>query len=164
MLNAVFFAYKVILSNTRLSFSFETLKMNVVVVYCSRNRNQRTTCKKSFSCTMATVGINGFGRIGRLVLRASLTDNKGISEMFYLRKLWLFVFGIHNQENNTAQFYCYHEGQANRNPIEVYTFLNDYISELDSVKELHVFSDPCGGQNRNNTVFSRLFYDALSTA
>ncbi|XP_069696703.1 glyceraldehyde-3-phosphate dehydrogenase 2-like isoform X2 [Periplaneta americana] len=28
---------------------------------------------------MATVGINGFGRIGRLVLRASLTDNKGIS-------------------------------------------------------------------------------------
>ncbi|KAJ4445973.1 hypothetical protein ANN_12659 [Periplaneta americana] len=84
-------------------------------------------------------------------------------EMFYLRKLWLFVFGIHNQENNTAQFYCYHEGQANRGPIEVCTFLNDYISELDSVKELHVFSDLCGGQNRNNTVFSRLFYDALST-
>ncbi|KAJ4429181.1 hypothetical protein ANN_26184 [Periplaneta americana] len=73
-------------------------------------------------------------------------------EMFYLRKLWLFVFGIHNQENNTAQFYCYHEGQANRGPIEVCTFVNDYISELDSVKELHVFSDPCGGQNRNNTV------------
>ncbi|PSN54926.1 Glyceraldehyde-3-phosphate dehydrogenase [Blattella germanica] len=27
---------------------------------------------------MATVGINGFGRIGRLVLRASLVDNKGV--------------------------------------------------------------------------------------
>ncbi|KAJ4452126.1 hypothetical protein ANN_03643 [Periplaneta americana] len=33
-----FSAYKVILSDTRQSFSFETLKMNVVV-YCSRNRN-----------------------------------------------------------------------------------------------------------------------------
>ncbi|KAJ4438377.1 hypothetical protein ANN_14322 [Periplaneta americana] len=33
-----FSAYKVILSDTRRSFSFETLKMNVVV-YCSRNRN-----------------------------------------------------------------------------------------------------------------------------
>ncbi|KAJ4444389.1 hypothetical protein ANN_06181 [Periplaneta americana] len=67
-----------------------------------------------------------------------------VQETFYLRKLWLFVFGIHNQENNTAQFYSYHEGQANRGPIEVCTFLNDYISELDSVKELRVFSDPCG--------------------
>ncbi|KAJ4428934.1 hypothetical protein ANN_25930 [Periplaneta americana] len=34
-----FSAYKVILSDTGRSFSFETLKMNVVV-YCSRNRNQ----------------------------------------------------------------------------------------------------------------------------
>ncbi|KAJ4442659.1 hypothetical protein ANN_04248 [Periplaneta americana] len=39
MLNAVFSACKVILSDTRRSFSCETLKMNVVV-YCSRNRNQ----------------------------------------------------------------------------------------------------------------------------
>ena len=34
-----FSAYKVILSDTRQSFSFDTLKMNVVV-YCSSNRNQ----------------------------------------------------------------------------------------------------------------------------
>lgn len=50
-----------------------------------------------------------------------------VQEMFYLRNLWLFVFGIHNLKNNTAQFCCYHEGQGNRGPNEVCTFLNEYI-------------------------------------
>ncbi|KAJ4427456.1 hypothetical protein ANN_25079 [Periplaneta americana] len=39
-------AYKVILSDTRRSFSFETLKMNVVV-YCSRNRNQANNMQEN---------------------------------------------------------------------------------------------------------------------
>ncbi|KAJ4451558.1 hypothetical protein ANN_03024 [Periplaneta americana] len=42
-----FSAYKVILSDTRRSFSFETLKMKVVVLHCSRNRNQANNIKKT---------------------------------------------------------------------------------------------------------------------
>ncbi|KAJ4451723.1 hypothetical protein ANN_03193 [Periplaneta americana] len=84
------------------------------------------------------------------------------TEMFYLRKLWLFVFGIHNLENNTAQYYCYHEGQATRGPNEVCTLLNDYISEIpDSVKNTCVY-DSCGGQNRNNTIVRYPMYVTMS--
>ena len=72
-----------------------------------------------------------------------------VQEMFYLRKLWLYVFGIHNLKDGTAKFYCYHEGQAKRGPDEVCSFLYDYIKNLpETVKELHIFSDSRGGHDR----------------
>ncbi|KAK4871468.1 hypothetical protein RN001_015592 [Aquatica leii] len=51
----------------------------------------------------------------------------------------------------------YHEGQA-RPPDEVCTFLYDYIlnNVPPEVKELHIFSDGCPGQNRNNAVVTFL--------
>ncbi|KAJ4447834.1 hypothetical protein ANN_09842 [Periplaneta americana] len=50
-----FSAYKVILSDTRRSFSFETLKLNVVV-YCSSNRNQANNMqeKGKFAAVIAS--------------------------------------------------------------------------------------------------------------
>ncbi|KAJ4430164.1 hypothetical protein ANN_22374 [Periplaneta americana] len=45
-----FSAYKVILSDTRRSFPFETLKMNVVV-YCSSNRNQANNMQEKLTGT-----------------------------------------------------------------------------------------------------------------
>nr|CAI5839912.1 unnamed protein product [Callosobruchus analis] len=74
--------------------------------------------------------------------------------MFYFRQLWVYAFEIHNLSDNTGHFYTYHEGQACKGPNEVCTFLKDYIENfiLESVTELHIFSDGCPGQNRNNTI------------
>lgn len=77
-----------------------------------------------------------------------------VQEVFYYRQLWVFVFCIHNLKTNKARFYSYHEGEALKGPNEICTFINDYINECvaDTVTELHIFSDGCPGQNKNNTV------------
>lgn len=77
-----------------------------------------------------------------------------VQEMFYLRKLWLNVFCINNIKNNISVFYTYHEGVASKGPNEVCSFVLDYIEKYipAEIKELHIFSDGCGGQNRNHTV------------
>ncbi|GBP78544.1 hypothetical protein EVAR_61676_1 [Eumeta japonica] len=76
-----------------------------------------------------------------------------VQEMFYLRKLWLYVFCVHDLKTNEAHFYTYHEGEAKGGPDEVCSLLWMMIQKMDpKIKELHVFSDACGGQNRNNTL------------
>ena len=80
--------------------------------------------------------------------------NIPVQEFFYYRQLWVYLFEIHNLTNSSGYFYTYHEGQAKKSPNEVCTFLHDYIQNHipTEVKELHIFSDGCPGQNRNNTV------------
>lgn len=80
--------------------------------------------------------------------------NIPVQEIFYFRQLWLYLFEIHNLKDNSGYFYSYHEGHAKKGPNEICTFLIDYISNHVSpeVKELHIFSDGCPGQNRNHTV------------
>ncbi|GBP40872.1 hypothetical protein EVAR_88933_1 [Eumeta japonica] len=76
-----------------------------------------------------------------------------VQEMFYLRKLWLYEFCVHDLKTNEAHFCTYHEGEAKRGPDEVCSLLWMMIQRMDpKIKELHVFSDACGGQNRNNTL------------
>lgn len=77
-----------------------------------------------------------------------------VQEIFYYRQLWVYSFEVHNLKDNSGHFYLYSEGQARKGPDEVCTFLKDYIeNKIDpAVTELHVFSDGCPGQNRNNTV------------
>jgi hypothetical protein len=36
-----------------------------------------------------------------------------VQEMFYLGKLWLYVFCVHDMKTDSAEFYTYHEGTAN---------------------------------------------------
>lgn len=81
-----------------------------------------------------------------------------VQEMFYLRKLWLNVFSVHNFATNEAVFYTYHEGSGKKGPNEVCTMILDYINTKvpPEVKELYVFSDACGGQNRNHTLIRLL--------
>lgn len=81
-----------------------------------------------------------------------------VQEVFYLRQLWVYVFCIHDIKKGTSEFHLYHEGMGNRGPNEVCTFINDYITNNvpKKVKELHLFSDATGGQNRNNTVIRYL--------
>lgn len=50
--------------------------------------------------------------------------------------------------------YMYHEGEANKSPDEICSFLKNYIDkEIPStVKHLILFSDGPSGQNKNQTV------------
>lgn len=83
-----------------------------------------------------------------------------VQEMFYLRKLWLYVFCCHDITANIADFYVYPEGEAKRGPDEVCSMLWMKIKSLSpDIKVLHVFSDACGGQNRNHTLVA--FFLAL---
>lgn len=77
-----------------------------------------------------------------------------VQEMFYLRKLWFYVFNVCDMKNNKAYFYTYSEGEANKGPNEVCSMVLSFIDNHvpDDVKELHVFSDACGGQNRNHAL------------
>ncbi|XP_050314378.1 uncharacterized protein LOC126748889 [Anthonomus grandis grandis] len=77
-----------------------------------------------------------------------------VQDIFYLRQLSLFPFGIHNLKNGSAQFFLYHEGLAKKGPNETCSFLFKYIKQNvpASVKELHLYSDGSGGQNKNNVM------------
>lgn len=76
-----------------------------------------------------------------------------VQEIFYLRQLWCFVFGIHDLKTKNGKFYCYHEGKGNKTPDEVCSFLLDYFNDVlpPSVEHL-ILSDGCVGQNKNHTV------------
>ena len=76
-----------------------------------------------------------------------------VQEIFCLQKLWLYVFCLHDVKIGFANFFKYPEGVADRGPDEVCSLLWMHIQEISStIEELHIFSDACGGQNRNNTL------------
>lgn len=86
-----------------------------------------------------------------------------VQEIFYYRQLWVYSFEIHNLRTGASHFYMYHEGQALKGPNEGCTCLNDYNIIVQTgniitshipqeVEELHIFSDACPGQNKNNTM------------
>lgn len=87
-----------------------------------------------------------------------------VQEIFYYRQLWVFEFSIHNLKTGEAKFFSYHEGEAHKGPNEVCTFLKHYFENevSENVKELHIFSDGCAGQNKNHTVIRFLLALASS--
>ena len=87
-----------------------------------------------------------------------------VQEIFYYRQLWVFEFSIHNLKTGEAKFFSYHEGEAHKGPNEVCTFLKDYFENKisENVKEVHIFSDGCAGQNKNHTVIRFLLALASS--
>ena len=51
----------------------------------------------------------------------------------------------------STPYHVYHEGIAN----EICIFLNKFLEDCyvrNNMREFHVFTDRCPGQNRNNTV------------
>lgn len=87
-----------------------------------------------------------------------------VQEVFYLRQLWVYVFCMYDMKKGTSELHLYHEGIGKRGPNEVCTFLNDYITNNvpRTAKELHLFSDATGGQNRNHTMI-RFLMTLVST-
>lgn len=80
--------------------------------------------------------------------------NIPVQEIFYMRQLWVNVFSIHDLTSNKSKIYLYHEGEGNKSPDEVCSFLLNYIeTEIpNTVKNMILFSDGPSGQNKNHTV------------
>lgn len=87
-----------------------------------------------------------------------------IQSAFYLRQLTVNCFCIHNEKTGEATMFLYHEGIGGKGPNEVCSFLKMYLSDEQNVSKevtkLFIFSDGCGGQNRNHTVVR--FFCALA--
>ena len=80
------------------------------------------------------------------------------NDIFYLRQLSLYVFGVHDCRSNSSIMYSWPESVAHRGANEVVSCLNHYFSTfLKDVDTLLLFSDSCGGQNKNSIVIHFLF-------
>ncbi|CAH0587826.1 unnamed protein product [Chrysodeixis includens] len=73
------------------------------------------------------------------------------SIIFYKRQLWMYNCGIHAGSDNNGHCYVWIEGEAGRGAQEVGSCLIKYIkTKLNpKVQNLVLWSDCCGGQNRN---------------
>ena len=77
-----------------------------------------------------------------------------VGELFYARQLWLYNFCVHDCSANVGTMYCWDETQAKRGSNEVASCLLHYFTNklADEVETLYLFSDGCGGQNKNYTI------------
>ncbi|CAG9773465.1 unnamed protein product [Ceutorhynchus assimilis] len=82
------------------------------------------------------------------------------SLLYYLRKLNLYIFTIYEAPvPNDAYCYFWTEVSGKRGSCEIGSCLFLYIKNLrENVKHLTVFSDTCGGENRNVQISAFLLY------
>lgn len=71
--------------------------------------------------------------------------------VFYKRQLWVYNLGIHTGSDDQAHCNVWVEGEAGRGSQEVGSCLIKHITHRlkDGVETLLLWSDSCGGQNRN---------------
>ena len=82
------------------------------------------------------------------------------SLMYYKRKLCCYNFTVYEQAApNDAHCYLWSEVDGKRGSNEIGSCLLKYLMTLPStVEEVSMFSDTCGGQNRNQNVAAVLLY------
>lgn len=68
---------------------------------------------------------------------------------YYKRQLWTYCLGIHNAGTDEMFMYVWDESIASRGPQEIGSCLLKFIREHVHTKRLIMYSDQCGGQNRN---------------
>lgn len=82
-----------------------------------------------------------------------------IGDAFYAQQISFYSFCVCDISSKTPIFYCWIETQAGRGSIEVGSALFDFLSKMefpDHVKELRLYSDGCGGQNKNSHIVHML--------
>lgn len=82
------------------------------------------------------------------------------SAIFYKSRLSVFNFTIYNLANKECLCFLWDETISKRGANEISTCVAKYLHELDGrgLREVKLFADGCGGQNRNTIVFSMLLY------
>lgn len=86
-----------------------------------------------------------------------------ISDIFYARQLWVYNQAFHSCTDKKAVMYMFDETIGKKGCSETVSFLKHYIENYmrKSVTTLHIFTDNCGGQNKNAAVLRFLFEMAL---
>lgn len=87
------------------------------------------------------------------------------NDVYYKRQLTFCSFNIHVLSTADSYFYCYSENIAAKGSEKVISFLHHFIfTQLDSsVRDLVIFCDSCGGQNKNYNLFKFIHYIVIST-
>ena len=82
-----------------------------------------------------------------------------VGEIFYLRQLWLYAFGVHCCSDDSASIFYWDETVAKKGANEVISCLDYYFTRTlpDEVDTLNLYSDGCGGQNKNRFVIMYLY-------
>lgn len=91
------------------------------------------------------------------------TPQSNVSDFYYKSKYATYNFTIFDIGNNDGFCYVWHEQIAKRGSNEVASCLWKFIEtqKKRGIKSLIFYSDNCGGQNRNHTIFSMFSYAAV---
>lgn len=82
--------------------------------------------------------------------------------MYYSRKLSVYNFTIYDVGRHRALCYVWSENDAKKGSNEVGSCLLHFFETMakEGVTEFWLYSDNCGGQNRNKNVFAAFLYAA----
>ena len=87
-----------------------------------------------------------------------------VQEAFYSRQLGLYNFGLCDLSSGKKFCYTWLESDAGRGSVEigsaVFSYITHELSQSDAykqVRKLRLFSDGCGGQNKNNNIVAMAF-------
>ena len=73
--------------------------------------------------------------------------------VYYKRQLMVYNLGIHDCNTELGHMHVWHEGVASRGAQEISSCITTYVKAVRSSEctktELMMWSDSCGGQNRN---------------
>ena len=91
-----------------------------------------------------------------------------IGELYYKRKLCCYNLSCYDLGNKNGTCYIWDEMQGKRGSSEVSTclflHLNSIVNKTSGVEEVTLYSDTCGGQNRNQYVASCLVHCSHPTS
>ncbi|CAH1116482.1 unnamed protein product [Phaedon cochleariae] len=82
-----------------------------------------------------------------------------IQEAFYSRQISFYAFCVVDQQSKRPVFYTWTEDQAGRGSVEFSSALIDFFKTYiipQNKKNIRLFCDGCGGQNKNNIVVHSL--------
>lgn len=81
-------------------------------------------------------------------------------EVYYKRQLSFYMFNIHILSNGSSTFYTYDQTVAKKGSDDVASMLYHFFMNIldPEIREIHIFCDSCGGQNKNKTIIKFLHY------
>ena len=92
------------------------------------------------------------------------TPKLATNVVFYKRQMWTYNLGVHNCSNGKGFMFMWPESVASRGSQEVCSCVLNYL-RMGSTEASHliVYSDACGGQNRNINVVCMWMHIAASS-